>query len=133
MQTLAWEEKYCTGVEAIDDQHKKLFEQVNRLGKMLDDGVESGPEVDRFLDFLGTYVTSHFSFEEICMRNNKCPVLAENKAAHKGFLEFFGKFSAKYEKDGSSRAILEKLHKSSSKWLVDHICKIDVELRHCVQ
>ena len=131
MQTLAWDAKYDTGVDKIDDQHKKLFDQVNKLGKMLDSGVLSGPEVDQFVDFLGSYVTSHFSFEELCMRNMNCPVLEENKTAHKRFLDFFGSFKAKYDKDGSSRAILEKLHKSSSTWLVNHICKVDVNLRHC--
>ncbi len=131
--TIEWHDKYSSGLDQIDDQHKQLFAFVNRLETMIDEGVESGAEVDDLLAVLGAYIDVHFSFEELCMKNRNCPVAAENKAAHKGFHKFYHDFMAQYEEEGFSAALLKKLHTVASDWIVNHICKIDIHLRSCVQ
>lgn len=127
---ILWDEKYSSGVKEIDDQHKKLFEFVNKLEDFSKNGVDDETLADT-LTFLGSYTKSHFCYEEMCMTKNNCPTAAQNKDAHKQFLDFYTQVKEEFEKNGGSQALLEKIYKTAASWLDGHICKIDSHLKNC--
>jgi hemerythrin len=76
-----WNPVWETGDETIDDQHKGLVAQVDRL---LDAAVtgEVGAETERALQHLAWYVERHFEYEERRMVETAYPGLGEHKQAH---------------------------------------------------
>ena len=126
-----WEERFETNENLIDDQHKKIFEFVNSLEGYLN-GALDGAALGRLMDFLAMYVKSHFAYEEISMLRYKCPVAQQNKELHKKFLDAFQTLQVRYKTEGASREIATKLLDLTSGWLVNHICKIDTQMRSCV-
>jgi len=63
---LNWNEKFETGHELIDTQHRMLISYINRLEVMA--GITNPSAVDielfsRFIEFLESYILTHFTEE----------------------------------------------------------------------
>ncbi|MDH5367558.1 MAG: bacteriohemerythrin [Cyclobacteriaceae bacterium] len=132
---LEWSEEYATEVDSIDRQHKKLFQYVNNIEECIHKEIFEGTKIDEILDFLGTYTKMHFTHEEFCMVEKKCPVAEKNKKAHDSFLSFYTDLSKNYYDTSSAREkekLIRKLHHMAEDWLVSHICNIDTHLKSCV-
>lgn len=119
-----------TGVAQVDEEHKVLITELNKLGDMLKANSLDIPATQAFMVFLGTYTARHFAHEETCMHQRQCPMAAANKAAHAQFVNLF--VSAKLRMGaGASMEELRKLHASLCDWVQSHIMKIDTSLRTC--
>ena len=132
---LIWSEKFATGHKTIDEQHKMLFENINRLEGMLVQTNPSREECDfmiSLVNYLEDYVGAHFQLEEQCMESYRCPVHQQNKDAHQHFIAFFQKFKHRCEAEGFRMEILQLLHQSVHDWIVQHIMRIDVQLKPCI-
>ncbi|MCC6539985.1 MAG: bacteriohemerythrin [Bryobacterales bacterium] len=127
-----WETRFETGDHRIDDQHKRLFEFVNKLENVIAAPAIKADEVDDIVSFLSTYVLIHFVCEESAMMARRCAIAERNKEAHKKFLAFFGDFKTRYAQRGADRALLQELCNAANQWLVNHICRIDVQLREAI-
>jgi hemerythrin-like metal-binding protein len=127
---IAWSDDYSTGNPDIDEQHKQLFQYLADLEEHMAGGADEA-YVKRFLDMLGLYTRSHFCFEEICMRRSKCPVAEKNKEQHRKLLDTYRLYRERFEREGVSEDLLEKLHAFLESWLVNHILRIDTHLRNC--
>ncbi|MFQ5684799.1 MAG: bacteriohemerythrin [Candidatus Binatia bacterium] len=128
---LRWDERYVTGERQVDEQHKELFEFLNRLEEQIQKGAP--PElVEKTLQFLGTHAKTHFSYEETCMMRYGCPFAAQNKEAHTMFLEVFQSFCQKFQQEGASENLLRQVHAAAETWMDNHICQVDVHLRDYV-
>jgi len=103
---MRWSDKYATGVERIDEDHKMIFKMVEDYG--------------------------HFGFEEHCMSKFRCPAAEKNQEAHKEFLETLSKFRERYAAIGYDYAEARRLVGTVDQWLDNHICHIDVHLKRCV-
>jgi hemerythrin-like metal-binding protein len=129
---LTWHERYMTGESQVDEQHKELFEFLNRLEEQIQEGAP--PElVEMTLQFLGTHTKSHFSYEEACMLQYGCPFAAKNKEAHTKFLKVFQSFCEKFQKEGASNELLREVHAAVESWIDNHICQVDIHLRGVCQ
>lgn len=127
---IQWDDKYCTGIDKVDEHHKKLFEMLNAFENDIKQG--AGEKACRAtLIFLSGYVKNHFGFEEKCMTEYNCPVAGKNFAAHQEFLETFKSFEERLGKEGFTWNLLRELHAAAEEWLVNHICKIDIHLKSC--
>ncbi|KAA3663076.1 MAG: hemerythrin [Calditrichaeota bacterium] len=129
---LQWNTMYETGVQEVDNQHKKLFEMVNAFDQSIRDKTAE-KKIDETLNFLGGYVQTHFQHEEKCMAEMKCPVSEKNAASHNAFLKTYTEFVQRFKTEGYSDALAKELHKTAEAWLVKHICGIDVHLKFCVK
>ncbi|WP_233493118.1 MULTISPECIES: bacteriohemerythrin [unclassified Meiothermus] len=131
---IEWSPSYETGEMRIDRQHRTLFDRVNRLERMLEAGeVLDQDEVENLLIFLESYINTHFAYEELCMTLRGCPIARKNKEAHDKLLAFYNDFAQRYAARGKADvAMLRELHEVLSKWLVGHVCNIDVRLRNHV-
>lgn len=127
---LQWEQKYETGFADIDDQHKKLFQVINRLEERIEE--ESHEDtVNEVLAFLGEYARVHFENEEECMARMQCPLAGRNKTAHRKFIEGYHRYIRMLQQSEDYLKIAKTIHVEMEHWLVNHICKIDVGLKIC--
>jgi hemerythrin len=81
-----WKESLRIGVDIIDAQHKKLFENVGDLVRIL----RSGGMVDKqkciaIIHFLEDYVVTHFEEEEAYLTSINYPDFYSHKKLHEGF------------------------------------------------
>lgn len=130
---LEWSKDFETGSPLVDTQHQMLIEKVNEFGRLLNGPPPSKAAVDQLLDFLGSYVQFHFTYEERCMDHHQCPAREQNQQAHAEFLAFFQAFRERYLAEGPKPALLQDLHKKAGDWIVNHILSVDTHLRACLK
>jgi hemerythrin-like metal-binding protein len=128
---LKWSEEFATGSPLVDTQHRLLIDKINDLEVMLAGPQLSKAACDVLLSFLGSYVTTHFRFEEQCMERAHCPMHAQNKKAHEAFLGIFAKYKERYAVEGPKPELLKELQKTASDWIKNHILTVDLSLRGC--
>jgi hemerythrin len=78
-----WDEKYATGIQLIDSQHKELFSLTNELFHACLDGDETLKGV--FKETMGRmvdYVRFHFGAEQVLLQRIKYPDYPEHKKQH---------------------------------------------------
>lgn len=81
---LQWDDRLNTGIEGIDNQHKKLLERLN----FLVDAVAKGKslfEIKNTIKFLELYVKIHFETEEKYMVKYKYSRYQEHEKQHSEF------------------------------------------------
>ena len=136
MSLVLWDERFATGSDTLDQQHRVLINNVNHLGGML---VNTNPTKAEFeflihlVDFLKTYAQTHFQLEEQCMESYRCPAHARNKQAHEKFMIFINDFHERYQMVGIRQENLKNLHATLSLWIEEHILQIDVQLKMCMK
>ncbi len=108
MALLAWNDKYCVGVKALDDQHKILLGLLNEFhaAMMRGDGQAAAGSLLRRLK---AHVQAHIATEERLMASCKFPGLVQHQARHRKLLEKVEEFIASYEK-GESGICIPLLH-----------------------
>ena len=132
---LLWDETYATGFPDIDEQHRRLFDQINQLGALLSSINLTREELEFMMNlvtFLEAYAGNHFKYEEDCMVCYGCPASAENKAAHSHFRKTLADFQLHYRREGTTRALFQQLHLGMSRWIQAHILKVDLQLKACL-
>jgi hemerythrin len=132
---LLWSDQFETGQPLLDTQHRMLISYINRLEELAHNAHPSREEIElflRFIEFLETYILTHFREEELCMNRFKCPVRMENAQAHRAFLEFFQKFKRRLGLEGYRPEVVKELHDSCCSWIQQHILRIDVRLKPCL-
>lgn len=126
--TIHWDAKFSTGFTRLDDQHKTLFEFTNNLEKQIKEDI-SQEAVKKIINFLENYAQSHFIQEEKCMVDKKCSALDRNCAEHHKFLKFVKNIKEKYSQNNITREVLILIHTTIEKWMVNHIMRIDTQLK----
>ena len=66
-----------------------------------------------------------------CTAMVSCPVAQTNKEAHAGFIAFVHRFGERYGATGFVVADAQTLTDTIDRWLSDHICRIDIQLKGC--
>ena len=85
---VVWNEKYSTGIQLIDDQHKELLKLTNELFNSCQEGDHSaGNTFRKILHSIVDYVKYHFSAEEKIFENINYPMAAEHKKQHESFVK----------------------------------------------
>jgi hemerythrin len=128
---LIWSEQFATGIPLIDSQHRMLIERINQLARLLADSAASVAGSDEIVDFLGSFMATHFSYEEGCMAKLRCPAYDRNKQAHAAFTNVYTRFRTRYLNEGPQPELLQELHAASAAWIKNHILRIDLKLRGC--
>ncbi len=126
---IKWSEVYSTGHPQIDQEHKILIDRLNELEQALIDG-QGKSVIEPMLKFLEDYAAIHFRNEEACFEKYRCPVAAENKAAHQVFIRTFTEAKAKVSERGASAVLVLETHRKLGEWVRNHILKTDCKLRH---
>ena len=125
---VTWDESLATGSADLDRQHQELFRQV----AVFSDAIKQGKvrdEIRKILDFLEQYIAQHFAEEEGLMEELHCPAADANKADHARFISMYRSLRREFNWAGASPSLVPRIHDLLSRWLVQHIGRIDVQLR----
>ena len=120
MDFIKWEEKYSTGLEVIDEQHRQLFVLMNNfIGNF---SQASRGEIRATLEALAEYAAYHFRSEEQFLA--KHPELADHQREHAIFLKKIEGFHQAYDaqREDLSLALVQFL----LSWLKNHILTTDL-------
>jgi methyl-accepting chemotaxis protein len=123
-QAAVWSNTFISELVTIDDQHKALFDAINRFGDAIrqDRGFEV---VDQTLQFLLAYTQEHFRDEEALMAEHGYPDVEQHRTIHRTFER---KVSALIEQNqqGDVRSVF-LASKMLAEWLQKHILEVDLK------
>ncbi len=118
---IAWTNDLNTGIDVIDNQHKRIVDYINQLESAITQA--NRVAVGKVLNELVDYTLSHFAFEESLQEEAGYKFSKPHKAIH----EVFAKRVARYqERHNAGEDIAEQLHEMLSTWLVHHIKRDDI-------
>lgn len=121
---IEWNEDLNTNIAEIDEQHRELFDRVNRLLDACNKG-EGRSEVDRMIGFFEDYVVTHFSDEEAAMVRSSYAGYRLHKKEHEEFMVQIGELKRKFQQDGGRIDVVLLTVRTSVDWLVNHIRRAD--------
>jgi hemerythrin-like metal-binding protein len=130
IEAFIWDNKFNTGVDVVDEQHRKLVELINRLGS-INAHLTSTAELSEILTELANYTVYHFGTEEDLMK--KYSVDAIHQEVH---LKAHQHFTAQVmvaakillgSKDVNNQLVAPLL-KYVTNWLVQHILGSDARM-----
>lgn len=122
--TLTWNENYCTGIAQIDEEHKGIVDNFEKLYTMMRSG--RGHEYyAELLIFLKHYVDSHFLHEENLQREIGYARLEEHIAAHAQFKAEVTQIIQEREGKTVTNLDLIRLNLFIKEWLIHHILMED--------
>ncbi len=123
-QFITWKNEYSVGIEAMDNDHKKLLSLINQLQTAVH--YYTGKEFEqKALDELIDYTKTHFAREEQLMADNDFPDLEIHKLQHQQFIDKVNHLLKEYQKD-SDVTMVDALNFLKN-WLVKHINGTDKE------
>lgn len=119
-------EKYHTGIESIDQEHKKLFDIINDAYTLVEEKYNENnyDDIMHVLDELEEYTQYHFSHEEEFMKKIHYPGLEEQQRAHAGFLERLAEKDIG-ENEINHQEFLQEMLDFLFSWLSHHILGMD--------
>lgn len=123
MDRTAWSEKYRLGIEAVDRQHRQLFELIAKLDRLVDVQASPGELQAAFAQFV-RWAEIHFASEAMLLETTGYPGVEAHVKEHAAFLDTL----ARNVGLGGSRpvAITEaKLSGLLTRWLQNHILAED--------
>lgn len=126
---LTFSEEYCTGVEVIDREHRRLFEilaDLNELNRkeFVSDKYDAIVEV---IEELKDYTVKHFQDEERYMQSIRYEGLAVQQSVHQSFIDKIDSININ-DMDENQQAYLDVLIDFLANWLINHIMKMDQKI-----
>jgi hemerythrin len=122
MAVIEWKPAYATGIVALDNEHKGLIAELNRLYEAMRD--KRGQEVlGATIAMLERYTVDHFQHEEKLMEEYQFPGLAEHRLIHQGLIEDVAQL--KERSSGGDEALARELLKFLREWVLNHIMEVD--------
>lgn len=122
--------EYYTGIEAIDQEHTRLFELAQETHELLIDDtlLDKTDSLIHLISELINYTRTHFSHEEDYQRSIGYAGIEDHIALHRKFedklLEF--DFDSLGDDFSSQNETVEELLGFLTTWLVTHILKVDM-------
>lgn len=129
MDALTWGDRFLTGLERIDEEHRRLFELVSAFGELIsrEAGV-SRAQIETMLDEVATYARNHFVDEEAVMKDAGVDerFATAHQRQHARFLLDVGAMRGPdfLSAPGAARALMRFL----LNWLASHILGSDMQL-----
>ena len=119
---MKWIPEYNTGIDVIDDQHKRILDYINEIVE-INDGTDRA-RVKQILDNIIDYTQSHFTFEESLQEEAGYNYRVPHKRVHDLFIKKIESYRDRFE---MGQSIEGELHEDLSKWLINHIQRDDAD------
>ncbi len=115
-----WDSAYDTGIEVIDQQHRKIVDYINQLHDAI--ATKNKAEIDKVFASLFDYCVSHFSFEESLMQEHGYKHIEGHRRVHNSFTNSIKRYKSDWNQ---GKDISRKLLNDLKIWLISHIQKED--------
>ena len=129
MAKFVWTEQLNTGIDVIDQQHRRIVEYINQL----EDARASGhprAEVSFIIGELVDYTMSHFAFEESMQEEAGYPFAKSHKKVHERFAQRVTEYQTRFN---NGEDVTKGLSSLLVTWLFNHIKRDDVDYVESVQ
>jgi hemerythrin len=127
MTLLHWRDNMSVGVDALDDDHKKLVDLLNRLHYLNLAGADHG-SVAEVLEELMHYTEYHFDREEKLMQFSDYPELDEHRDCHRKLTRQLLEYKQTFE-DRPDRFDVKEFYDFVSEWLLVHVLEDDMKYK----
>lgn len=122
MGYLKWSSELETGIDVIDNQHRRIVEYINQLHDAIEH--QGREQVGTVLEELVEYTLSHFAFEEDLQEQSGYPFAHAHSKVHELFKRRVVEFQQRFELgEDIARQLLTLLHT----WLINHIKRDDMD------
>lgn len=115
---ILWSEKYNTGINIIDEQHKKLIAILNSLYESFVDRT-TNEKIKEIVKEMADYTEYHFGVEEKYFKEFNYEDMEEHLAQHRYFVDQVKEFQRDMESGKVS--VTFKLMNFLRSWLIEHI------------
>jgi hemerythrin-like metal-binding protein len=125
---VVWKEEWTTGIAVIDDQHRAMADQMNRIVAALEGAVPSDAPVagvEGLLDEFVRLTRENFATEEDLMSDSAYPGYAVHKKEHAMLLAELAQLMREIGQ-GSSAVGLHTL-RDLKRWFVSHVVLADMD------
>ena len=133
----AFTDKFKTGIELVDDEHRRLFEIIKKANDLINAELlhDKYDKIMEILASLKDYTEFHFNDEEELMKRISYPGLEAQKHAHAAFIERLVDIDLNKldEIDNDQQAYLLDLINFLIGWLSNHILASDKKLGEYVR
>lgn len=133
----AFTDRFRTGIEFVDDEHRKLFEIMAEANELIkaDFLHDKYDRIMHILEELEEYTRHHFADEEEYMEQIGYPELEAQKRAHAAFVERLVEidFTDIEAMDNNQQEYLTELMDFLVGWLTNHILKADMKIGEYVK
>jgi len=129
MGKFVWTEQLNTGIEVIDQQHRRIVEYINQLEDARSGG-HPRAEIFYIINELVDYTVSHFAFEESMQEEAGYPFAKSHKKVHETFAQRVSEYQARFN---AGEDVTKALSSLLVTWLFNHIKRDDVDYVESVQ
>jgi hemerythrin-like metal-binding protein len=124
---LQWDESLILGFDEIDNQHKSIFEQFEKLSEAVQQG-KSKDIIAELAVFLFEYTHVHFSTEDRIMVKYGYPDIGVQREEHGAFTRDANELKEKIVAEGATRQVAIETTGILLRWIINHIKKHDKEM-----
>lgn len=119
-------DEFYTGIEVIDNQHKRLFEIADKIYLLLKDefSIDKYDKIVALIEELKEYTIYHFKTEEEYMESINYKRMFTQKIDHNNFVKKLDEIDLKDIDENQNESILDLLEFVNG-WLVGHILEKD--------
>ncbi|MCL2203574.1 MAG: bacteriohemerythrin [Defluviitaleaceae bacterium] len=131
-----WKPDYETGNEAVDNDHREIFNLVENM--LVSSRVKNKEKNETAIIFLSEYVVNHFAREEALMEESQYPDIEKHKKEHKDFLGVAVQWKEDFDNGGYALGELEDhpetqhlskfIHEVLINWLTNHVMGSDMAM-----
>jgi hemerythrin len=113
MAYLVWQDDLNTGIQVIDNQHKRIVEMINHLddAQAQKDSALIGGVIEELVD----YTQSHFAFEEALLEDAGYQFTRAHKKVHELFIKRVSDYRLRY---AAGEDIADELKGLLGRWVV---------------
>jgi len=121
---VTWDEKYATGIELIDSQHKELFSLTNELFRACkgDNEALKGVFMET-MEKMVAYVRFHFGAEQEMLQRIKYPEYPEHKKQHDKLIRDI--LDAVNAHNKGEKFVANQFVRTMRDWILGHIAVTD--------
>ena len=125
----AWRDEFNIGVPEIDRDHQQLFNVINKLYTMREEGKSNQWVCQESIKFFRTHALSHFASEEAYMQTIGYPGLEAHRRIHSSFREnTLPALEAELEKTEYSTEAMDHFLGVCAGWLISHTLTEDLAI-----
>lgn len=128
MDAFVWDDRFVTGIDIVDRQHRHLVDIVNQVGNMLLSGnAVSEDTLQGLFKQLADYAVQHFADEEKLMKEHRLDQ-RHSEVHTRHHKEFVQQVVAMWKSRATMKNPAEVLHGFLTAWLTFHILSEDQDM-----
>jgi len=124
-----WRDEFNIGVDAIDKEHKRLFQIISRLYALQEEDTDSRWANQEGIKFFNRYTLRHFADEEAYMSSIGYKGLEQHRRIHRRFSrDALPMLEQELQRNNYSQKSLEHFWGVCAGWLISHTMTADLAI-----